>query len=159
MDEPDLRVRRATRADFEAIERIAAANGEPTLAPRWPGYTYLDHLLAQATLLAAERDGTIVGYGGAAIVGGRQRAAHVTDLFVDPAAQGRGAGKHLLRGLLRATDVAAWTTSSSSDPRALTLYIRAGMQPLWPILLPGGSAEPARARDGRGLVATPGAIT
>jgi phosphinothricin acetyltransferase len=134
MDEPDLRVRRATRDDFEAIERIAAANGEPTLAPRWPGYLYLDHLLAEATLLVAERDGTIVGYGGAAIVGGRQRAAHVTDLFVDPAAQGRGAGKHLLRGLLRATDVAAWTTSSSSDPRALTLYIRAGMQPLWPIL-------------------------
>ena len=134
MDEPDLRVRRATRDDFEVVERIAAANGEPTLAPRWPGYLYLDHLLADATLLVAERGGAILGYAGAAIVGGRQPAAHVTDLFVDPAAHGQGAGGRLLRELLRSVDVSAWTTSSSSDPRALALYVRGGMQPLWPIL-------------------------
>jgi GNAT superfamily N-acetyltransferase len=158
MDEPDLRVRRATRDDFGMIERIAATNGEPTLAPRWPGYLYLDHLLAEATLLVAERDGAIVGYAGAAIVGGRQPAAHVTDLFVDPAAHGRGAGGRLLRELLRAVDVSAWTTSSSSDPRALTLYTRSGMQPLWPVLyldaplnLPvpdtAGDSWPRRARS------------
>lgn len=134
MPDPEIRVRPAKPADFEAIERIATANEEPTTAPLWPGWLYLDHLLADATLLVAERDGAILGYAGAAVVGGRRPAAHVTDLFVDPAAHGQGAGKRLLRSLFLAVDVPAWTTSSSSDPRALTLYVRAGMQPLWPIL-------------------------
>jgi len=134
MPEPEIHVRPATAGDFEAIERIAAANEEPTTAPLWPGWLYLDHLLGEATVLVAERGGTIVGYAGAAVVGGRRPAAHVTDLFVDPAAHGAGAGGRLLRGLLSAVDVPAWTTSSSSDPRALTLYVRAGMRPLWPIL-------------------------
>jgi len=49
-----IRVRPATPADLEAIERIAAANKEPTLAPLWPGYLYLDHLLAERTWLAAK---------------------------------------------------------------------------------------------------------
>jgi ribosomal protein S18 acetylase RimI-like enzyme len=134
MPDPEIRVRPATPADFEAIERIAAANDEPTLAPLWPGYLYLEHLLAEATILVAERDGAIVGYAGAAVVGGRRTAAHVTDLFVHPTAHGQGAGGRLLRELVAAVDADAWTTSSSSDPRALTLYVRAGMRPLWPIL-------------------------
>jgi ribosomal protein S18 acetylase RimI-like enzyme len=134
MSEPEIRVRPATRDDFEAIERIAAANDEPTTAPRWPGWLYLDHLLAEAALLVAERDGAILGYAGAAVVGGRHPAAHITDLFVAPAAHGQGAGRHLLRDLLLAVEVTAWTTSSSSDPRAMALYVRAGLRPLWPIL-------------------------
>jgi len=159
MPDPGIQVRPATRDDFESIDRIAGANGEPTTAPRWPGYLYLDHLLAEATLLVAERDGAIIGYAGAAVVGGPRPAAHVTDLFVDPEAYGQGAGGRLLRGLFEAVDVADWTTSSSADPRALTLYARSGMQPVWPILyleapltlpVPDTAAEwwPGRAKSG-----------
>ncbi|TAK01802.1 MAG: GNAT family N-acetyltransferase [Chloroflexota bacterium] len=145
MSDPGFRIRPASRDDFATIERIAAANDEPTTAPRWPGYLYLDHLLAEAALLVAERGGAVVGYAGAAVVGGRHPAAHVTDLFVDPAVHGQGVGKHLLRGLQLEVDAPAWTTSSSADPRALTLYVRAGMQPLWPVLyldLPLGLPAP-----------------
>jgi len=134
MPDPAIQVRPATPADFEAIERVAAANDEPTTGGRWPGFLYLEHLLVEATLLVAVHDGQVIGYGGAAVVGGRRPAAHVTDLFVDPAAHGQGAGKRLLRGLFLEVDVPAWTTCSSADPRALTLYVRAGMQPLWPVL-------------------------
>jgi GNAT superfamily N-acetyltransferase len=149
MSDPGIRIRPASRDDFATIERIAAANDEPTTAPRWPGYLYLDHLLAEATLLVAERDGAVVGYAGAAVVGGRRPAAHVTDLFVDPAVHGRGIGKHLLRGLQLEVDAPAWTTSSSADPRALTLYVRAGMQPLWPVLYVDAPLD-APAADGTG---------
>ncbi|MEW5991302.1 MAG: GNAT family N-acetyltransferase [Chloroflexota bacterium] len=163
MTDSSIRVRPATRDDFEAIERVAAANDEPTTAPRWPGYLYLDHLLETATLLVAERDGKITGFAGAAIVGGRRPAAHVTDLFVDPAAHGQGAGGRLLRGLFEAIDVTDWTTSSSSDARAMTLYVRAGMQPLWPVLYleaplilpevapPGGGRRPGSDRGPGGV--------
>ncbi|MCI0581986.1 MAG: GNAT family N-acetyltransferase [Chloroflexi bacterium] len=134
MPDSPILVRQATPADFEAIERVAAANDEPTTGGRWPGYLYLEHLRAEATLLVAVRDGRVIGYAGAAAVGGRRPAAHVTDLFVDPAVHGQGAGKRLLGGLFLEVDVPAWTTCSSADPRALTLYVRAGMQPRWPVL-------------------------
>ena len=131
---PAIGIRPATAGDFEAIERIAAANDEATTAPSWPGYLYLEHLLTAGTLCVAVRGGVVVGYAGAMVVGGRRPAAHVTDLFVDPGAQGRGVGSRLLKALMAVIDVPDWTTSSSADPRALTLYARAGMVPLWPVL-------------------------
>jgi GNAT superfamily N-acetyltransferase len=134
MPETEVEVRPASAGDFEAIERIAGANGASTTSPSWPDWLYLDHLMSSATLLVAERAGAVVGFAGAAVVGGRRPAGHVTDLFLDPPAQGAGIGKHLLRDLFLAVDVTAWTTCSSADPRALTVYARAGLQPLWPVL-------------------------
>jgi GNAT superfamily N-acetyltransferase len=134
MPDAQITIRPAGPSDFESIEGIAAANGEATTTPGWPGWLYLEHVLANGTLLVAERDGTLLGYAGAAIVGGRRPAAHVTDLFVDPRAHGGGTGGRLLRALMATVPVDAWTTCSSSDPRAQTLYVRAGMRPLWPVM-------------------------
>ncbi|HEX5591661.1 MAG TPA: GNAT family N-acetyltransferase [Candidatus Limnocylindrales bacterium] len=157
MPEAEIHVRPATSRDFEAIERVAVANDEPTTAPGWPGWLYLEHLLATATVLVAERDGALLGYGGAAVVGGRRPAAHVTDLFVDPAAHGRGVGGQLLRGLVAAVPVPDWTTCSSSEPRALTLYVRAGMRPIWPVMYLDGpvTSPPGGPAGARSVVMAP----
>ncbi len=78
-------------------------------------------------VMATTDDGEPAGFGGVVVRSGVTRLA---DLFVDPAHQGRGVGKAILREVLG--DATVLTTSASNDPRALPLYARAGMQPLWP---------------------------
>ena len=78
-------------------------------------------------VMAATDDGEPAGFGGVVLRSGVTRLA---DLFIDPAHQGRGVGKSILREVLG--DASVLTTSASNDPRALPLYARAGMQPLWP---------------------------
>src|SRR5262245_56541750 len=63
MPDAPLTVRPATPADFEAIERIAVANEEPTVSVGWPGYFYLGHLHYAAPLRVAEAGGAILGFG------------------------------------------------------------------------------------------------
>ncbi len=60
-----------------------------------------------------------------------RRVAFLTDLFVRPDLQSAGLGAELLRRVLP-RDEGVRCTFSSSDPRALALYIRADMQPRWP---------------------------
>jgi ribosomal protein S18 acetylase RimI-like enzyme len=135
---PELTVRPASPADFPAIEAIAVASHEPTTSIGWPAFFYLEHLLEHGTLRVAERDGALLGYGAAMVVGGARPAAHITDLFVDPAVHGQGAGGAILRELMATVPVRDWHTCSSSDPRAMTLYARAGMQPRWPVIYLSG---------------------
>ena len=78
-------------------------------------------------VIAVTEDGEPAGFGGVVVRSGVTRLA---DLFVDPAHQGRGVGKAILREVLG--DASVLTTSASNDPRTLPLYARAGMQPLWP---------------------------
>jgi len=89
---------------------------------------YLAHVLATGTLLVAEEAGAIQGFAGAI---SRGNIAFLTDLFVDPASQSGGLGRALLDAALPPTGGQTRCTLSSSDPRALALYIRAGMQPQW----------------------------
>lgn len=125
----DRVIRMAVAADLPAIARISLANDEPVGDPDRPGSRYLDHLLEHARLLVAEDDGRIAGFAGAIEL---PMGWFLTDLFVDPPAQGRGIGRALLAEVLPAEG--ARLTFSSSDPRALPLYIRAGMAPRWPLL-------------------------
>lgn len=137
-------VRPAADGDRPAIARIAAAASEEDGAnPR-----YVSHLRSYGTLLVAEADGVVRGYCGVRPVGG---ATMLTDLFVDPERQGGGVGRALLDAALSgAGDV---FTFASRDPRAMSLYVRYGMVPRWPLLYLSGPPSPGRSSLAADLVA------
>lgn len=89
---------------------------------------YLKHVLETGKLYVAEKDGKILGFAGAIT---RGNICFLTDLFVLPSYQSGQLGKKLLNAVLP-QDTLIHCTMSSSDPRALALYIRAGMRPQWP---------------------------
>ena len=133
--------RAATIADIPAIARVAAASDEPIEAPGVPGSPYAEHLLQRGTVVVAETtDGVVVGYASAVTIGPWR---HVTDLFVHPSARDRGTGAALLAAALDGADAA--TAFCSEDPRALPLYVRAGLRALWPNLYLEG--RPGRLPD------------
>lgn len=86
-------------------------------------------------------------------------AVQLCDLFVEPGRLGQGLGRPLLSALYEGS--VDRTTFASDDPRALPLYARAGMSPLWPCLyidgpstaidvepgLHSAPAEPARIAE------------
>ncbi len=122
-------VRPAGAADLPSIARVSEANDEPVGDPDRPGSRYLEHVLRHGWLLVAELDGAIVGFAGAIEL---PMGRFLTDLFVDPPSQGRGVGGALLAEAL--PERGPRLTFSSSDPRALPLYLRAGLAPWWPLL-------------------------
>jgi hypothetical protein len=69
----------------------------------------------------------------------------LADLFVRPELLGQGLGRPLLAALFGESTARA--TFASSDPRALPLYVRAGMTPLWPNLYLEGTAAQLPALD------------
>ncbi len=91
---------------------------------------YLRHVLGTGTMYVAERDDGVAAFAGSIA---RGDVRYLTDLFVRPRAQSAGLGQTLLRHVLPA-DGRVHYTCSSTDPRALALYIRSGMQPQWPHL-------------------------
>ncbi len=93
----------------------------------------LRHLLTTGTINVAIKDGVILGFAGAVR---RGHTAYLTDLFVRPEAQSSGLGTALLREVLPlAREGEPRFTVSSTNPRALALYVRLGMRPHWPNLL------------------------
>jgi len=94
---------------------------------------YLTHLIGRGRVVVAERAGVAVGFGAAVDTG---RARHLADLFVVPEHQGSGIGRQLLDAVYG--DAWPRTTFASDDPRALPLYLRAGMAALWPNLYLAG---------------------
>jgi GNAT superfamily N-acetyltransferase len=140
-----VRVRPATDEDVAAILEIWAANGDTvpeggvdTLTP------YLVHLLGAGRVTVAEDPDLVVGFG--AVVE-RAGVTHLADLFVRPDRFGEGIGRRLLEAVFG--DAVARTTFASSDPRAMPLYVRAGMSPLWPSLYldVDGSSLPPPSSD------------
>lgn len=123
------RIRPATLADVPAIAAIAAACEEPIDTPGRPGFPYGEHLVRRATVLVAQLDESIAAYAALVDLGS---SVHLSDLFVEPARQGRGLGSLLLAAILPRGVPA--TTFSSGDPRALPLYVRAGLGAWWPNL-------------------------
>ncbi len=137
-----VQVRVATAADIPAIVGISAADDEWIADEDRAGSRYAEHLLANGRLLAAEVDRVVVGFAGSVELGvPARRFTFVTDLFVDPALHGRGIGGRLLDELLAANGAGEVATFSSSDPRALPLYVRAGMRAWWPLFYVAGRPE------------------
>jgi len=128
-----MNVRPADAGDIPALAAILATNDEPMDWPDLPGlgWPYLDHLVGRARAAVAVVDDAVVGFGGS-VSFGRGEVRFVTDLFVDPQRQSQGAGRALLSSVLEGATERM--TFSSSDDRALGLYVRAGMRPWWPLL-------------------------
>ena len=138
-----IAVRPATAADIPAIAAVLQANDEPIDWPDLPGWPYLEHLVARARVSVAEVDDSVIGFGGAVDVA---EARFVTDLYVAPSSHEHGAGRALLDTVLDGAP--ARMTFSSTDERALGLYVRSGMRPWWPLLyLVGEVASLGRPPD------------
>lgn len=88
---------------------------------------YLSYVRETGRILVAERGGMIGGFAGLVTRGG---VSFLTDLFVRPTLQSASLGRALLTAILPADGIRC--TCSTTDPRALALYTRAGMQPVWP---------------------------
>lgn len=136
--EPD-RIRPATRGDIPALRTLLAAHGED--APPGAGGAdisgpYLRHLVDYHRVLVTERAGAVVAFGATVDTG---RCRFLADLWVDPTLLGQGLGRPLLAELFG--DAPRRATFASSDPRALPVYVRAGMTPLWADLYVEGAAH------------------
>ena len=126
-------LRPAVVGDVPGIEAVSLANEDDADFPVGSMTPYLAHLVERGTVAVAEEEGRIVAFG-ATVAGGR--SVHLADLFVLPSLHGRGIGGRLLAMVFG--DAWPRTTFASDDPRALPLYVRAGMTPLWPNLYLGG---------------------
>ena len=93
-------LRPADAARCAELEELLFPGDEP-----WTASAFLEELRAGHTYLAARSGGELVGYGGVAVVGAPPGAeAEIHTIGVEPAHQGRGIGRALLRGLLAAAD-------------------------------------------------------
>lgn len=144
----DAAIRPATDDDLGSIRAILAGheNDGPVVVADIVG-PYMRYLISRGRTCVAEVDGEIVGFGSAADTG---RSVHLADLFVHPDHLGRGLGRPLLAAVLDGDRPR--TTFASEDPRALPIYVRAGMTPLWPSLYVQGAAG-LLPRVGDGLTA------
>lgn len=128
--ETSIVVRPAHAGDDPQIAEVARGNAQPELqSGADSGYTA--HLRERGTLLVAQSAGQVVGYGATVDIGATSLLA---DLFVDPARHGAGVGRVLLDALWPAGQVPDRFTFASQDPRAISLYARAGLTPWWPLL-------------------------
>lgn len=123
-------MRRAGPGDLSAIYDVWYRNqvrGDDD--PPEPGDpSVFAHELATGTVVVASDQETIVGF---AAVLDRGDVAYLAELFVAPDHQSSGVGRELLTEVLGDRG-GVICTMSSGDPRALPLYVRAGMQPRWP---------------------------
>ncbi|HEX9370434.1 MAG TPA: GNAT family N-acetyltransferase [Roseiflexaceae bacterium] len=123
-------IRPATIADLPELYDIWYASevgDDPHPPPRGAASVIL-HELETGEVCAAEQAGQVVGF--AAMVT-RDGVVFVAECFVRADCQSAGVGRRLLQQLLP-RDGRTCCTLSSRDPRALALYIRAGMRPQWP---------------------------
>lgn len=129
-------IRPAVLDDVAAIRRILVAHGNdgPVVIADIVG-PYVAHLISRGRTKVAIIDDEVVGFGAALDTG---RSVHLADLFVDPGRLGQGIGKPLLAAVLNGA--VQRTTFASEDPRALPLYVRAGMQPMWTSLYVQGAS-------------------
>lgn len=119
-------IRPARLDDIAAIRSILAAHDSdgPIVNGDIVG-PYVRHLITRGRTVVALDGDDVVGFGATIDAG---RAVHLADLFVRPDLVGQGTGRRLLDAVFG--DAVERTTFASDDPRALPLYVRAGMLPL-----------------------------
>jgi GNAT superfamily N-acetyltransferase len=123
-------IRPATDADLSRVAGIwyEAVASDDRDAPALQAIPSLYvHELETHELFVLERNERVAGF--AAMIN-RGRVAFLADLFVAADSRSSGIGQQLLRHVMP-TDGRTCCTVSSSDPRALALYVRFGMRPYW----------------------------
>ncbi|HEX5823696.1 MAG TPA: GNAT family N-acetyltransferase [Candidatus Limnocylindrales bacterium] len=144
MTGPEAAIRQATFADIPSIRAILASHGNdgPIVYGDVVG-PYLRHLIDTGRTVVSVGADEIVGFAAAVDTG---RGWHLADLFVRLDRLGQGIGRPLLETVF--DEAIERSTFASDDPRALPLYVRAGMTPLWPSLYvegPGAKLGPTGA--------------
>lgn len=131
MTAPAFAVRRGQASDLLACTAIWQSTGDvPSPAPATPYFLYA-HELETGTLIVAESDSGLIGFGASLPRRGRWFLA---DLFIDPDGQSTGVGRRLLEALVDIDQPGpARATLASGDPRAVSLYTRFGMTPRCPV--------------------------
>lgn len=141
----NIHIRPAQPHDLPAVYSTwLAAEGEAPEQPPQPGDpvpSALPHVLRTGHMLVAEDDNGLVGF---AAVAYREPVTFLGQLFTTPNAQSSGVGHALLRAIMP-DDGRQRSTVSSADPRALGLYVRHGMRPVWPVFDLGVSVERLRS--------------
>ena len=123
-----MRIRPLTAADLDAALVIE----QETYPEPWTRGIFEDELARDDRIyLAAEEDGTLVGYAGLMVIGDE---AHVTSLTVAPRARGGRIGTRLMLALARrAREAKARSLTLEvrvSNVAAQALYRRFGMSPV-----------------------------
>ena len=134
----DWQIRSAEVTDLAAAFDIYYAYefaGKPRPATV-PVPAYLAHVRETGCLLVAEQAGAVIGFAGLVT---RDDVSFLTDFFMHPLGQSGAIGQALLAAVLPSEGVRC--TCSTADPRALALYIRAGMRPVWPQFLLRGDGR------------------
>src|SRR5579862_3682543 len=166
-------IRPANASDLPVVYDLwyqLEVEGDPDPPAPGPMASGLVYELEAGALLVAEEAGRIIGFAGtvtweASTSAHEPAQAHtyLGDLFIRRDAQSSGVGWALLEHILP-RDGRTLSVMASTDPRALALYVRAGMTPRWPNIwlrtdsarlaphlatLPGGDLEiiPAQTED------------
>jgi GNAT superfamily N-acetyltransferase len=136
---PDVMVRTAREADLAAIAAVTTATGQHD---EWGGANpaYVRHLLEHGRVVVAELRGEVAGFGAVQQIGpGPDAVSMLCDLYVEPAAHGRGCGRAILADLW--SDARAKMTFSSLHSNAAPLYTSFGLDAWWPLLYLHGDAS------------------
>jgi GNAT superfamily N-acetyltransferase len=122
--------RAAVAADIPQLYDIWYANevGDDPDPPPRNIPAVIEHELATGEIVVAEQDGKLVGFASVIV---RGAIAFLAECFVRAEARSGGVGRQLVQQLLPRAGLISCTLSST-DPRALALYVRAGMRPAWP---------------------------
>ena len=132
-----IEIRLPTDADLPAIREILAAHGnDGAIVMGDVVGPYLRHLFVRGGARVAVEGDVVVGFGATIDTG---RCLHLADLFVQPDRVGQGIGRPLLDAVFDGAPHR--TTFASDDPRALPIYVRAGMRPMWASLYVEGPSE------------------
>ncbi|WFE54557.1 GNAT family N-acetyltransferase [Micromonospora sp. WMMD1155] len=134
----DITTRAMTVADAPRVLTIYQAGLDAgnasfeVTAPTWAAFDVAR--LTAHRFVAVDRIGTVLGWVAASPTSTREVYAGVVEhsVYVDPAAQGRGAGRLLLDALVSSTEAAGiWTIQSGIFPEnaaSLALHQRAGFR-------------------------------
>jgi GNAT superfamily N-acetyltransferase len=126
-----LTIRKAENDDLPQVYDILYENeigDDPAPPPRGAIPAELRHELETSEMYVADQNGRVLGL---TALTTRGSIAYLSELFVRRNEQSHHVGTTLLQHVLP-RDKRIRCTMSSTDHRALALYIRAGMRPQWP---------------------------